>query len=570
MRKNSKFYCIIIAFLFLSGTGIASTDSYPRYDGVDCSAESREDLAFNSIDEYCTHIVCEEAGICIPYYYYVYDVPVLDYRGAQIVTDSSSSTLLLRADGGAISWGNHTGMLENREDIRQQLKSGVKEIHGSDHAFAVVKNDGSVLTWTDGKNYGEIDSNSFISKIKKPLSSGVDRIFSDSAGFAALTKDDSVVSWHGGLDKKNKRTNGYKVPHLNASDVVDIQMNIGALGIWNQNGLLGESYRSWAALKKDGSVAVWGDEKSGGKIGSKRYGLQNIVKIYSTWSAFAALKKDGSVFVWGNPDGGGSLSIPWGRTKNPRFAQQALGSNVKEIYSTDSAFAAIKNDGTVITWGNSRRGGDPGDVSDLLLNIVEIVSTFDGFAALNENGMVFSWGEGLQYPFPSAPIHTDVKKLVANTSGAFAALKEDGSVVSWGNPIVGADSNAVASELESGVVDIYAAYGSFAALKEDGSVVSWGQEIDSDGTYALMHEFGHLGPKSETHPKRIKAIISSPRRDGFFAIRNDGSAVSWGVVASPYHAGFYDILDDPIWSKIFPDMNYVWYFGIEPKKRTQQ
>ena len=569
MRKSSMSYFITLFLLFGSGVGVSETDLYPKYDGIDCSAEGRKDLAFSSVDEYCTHIVCEEPGLCVPYHYYVYDVPALDYRGTYIVTDSSNSTLLLRADGGAISWGNHTGMLENREDIRQKLKSGVKEIHGSDHGFAVLKNDGTVITWSDGEEYGEIDSDSMISKIATPLSSGVERLFSSSAGFAALTKNDAVVSWHGGIDKKNKKTKGYKVPKLKAADVVDIQINIGALGYWTQNGVIGQSYRAWAALTKNGSVVVWGDEKSGGKIGSKRQGLADIVKLYSTDSAFAALKSDGSVFVWGNPHAGGSLSIPWGRSPNPRFAQQNLGSDVKEIYSTDSAFAALKNDGTVVTWGNARRGGNPGDVSSLLANVAEIASTMESFAALTKDGMVISWGEGLQYPYPNAPVYTDVEKLLANTAGAFAALKKDGSVVTWGNPVVGADSGSVALELESGVVDIYAAYSSFAALKEDGSVISWGENINTDGTYDNMQAHGHLGSKSETDPKRIKTIVSSPNRDGFFAIKNDGSAVSWGQIASPYHSGFYDILNDPVWSNIFPDMEYVRYFSLEPRKRVQ-
>ena len=105
----------------------------------DCSANGYKGLAFSYVDEYCTHIVCEEPGYCVPYGYYAYNIPVLNYRGARIVADASNSPLLLRADGGAISWGNYTGMLERREDIRQQLQSGVQEVHGSDHALAVFE-----------------------------------------------------------------------------------------------------------------------------------------------------------------------------------------------------------------------------------------------------------------------------------------------------------------------------------------------------------------------------------------------------------------------------------------------
>ena len=206
-----------------------------------------------------------------------------------------------------------------------------------------------------------------------------------------------------------------------------------------------------AALKKDGSVVTWGDENSGGKISQSTQGLENVVKLYSTRSAFAALKSDGSVFVWGKYADGGDLSYPWVNEGSPLFAQNGVGSDVQEIYSTDSAFAALKNDGTVVTWGNPQRGGNPGAVSNLLQGVVDIVSTNSGFAALTGDGTVISWGEGLQDPFPPAPVHTDVSKVIANTVDSFVALKKDGSVVAWGNPITGGDISSVAFELSSGV-----------------------------------------------------------------------------------------------------------------------
>ena len=57
--------------------------------------------------------------------------------------------------------------------------------------------------------------------------------------------------------------------------------------------------------------------------------------------AFAALKSDGSVITWGNSDGGGSSST----------VSAHLNSGVVDISSTVNAFAALKSDGSVITWG---------------------------------------------------------------------------------------------------------------------------------------------------------------------------------------------------------------------------
>ena len=40
----------------------------------------------------------------------------------------------------------------------------------------------------------------------------------------------------------------------------------------------------------------------GGDSSSVQQDLVNVVKIYSTRGAFAALRKDGTVRTWGNPD----------------------------------------------------------------------------------------------------------------------------------------------------------------------------------------------------------------------------------------------------------------------------
>jgi hypothetical protein len=40
--------------------------------------------------------------------------------------------------------------------------------------------------------------------------------------------------------------------------------------------------------------------------------------------------------------------------------------NIKKIYSTHKAFAAIDNNGNIITWGSDYDGGDSSSVNHLL------------------------------------------------------------------------------------------------------------------------------------------------------------------------------------------------------------
>ena len=80
----------------------------------------------------------------------------------------------------------------------------------------------------------------------------------------------------------------------------------------------------------------------------------NVVEVFSTNSAFAALKADGSVVTWGDSWYGGDSSA----------VSSDLASGVVEVFATLRAFAALKADGSVVTWGLASQGGDSSAVSD--------------------------------------------------------------------------------------------------------------------------------------------------------------------------------------------------------------
>lgn len=75
--------------------------------------------------------------------------------------------------------------------------------------------------------------------------------------------------------------------------------------------------------------------------------------------------------------------------------------SVKSVFALtnigDTAFAAIKNNGRLSTWGNSIYGGDSSSVAVQLTDVVSVASTSYAFAALKEDGSVVSWY--VQHPF---------------------------------------------------------------------------------------------------------------------------------------------------------------------------
>ena len=73
---------------------------------------------------------------------------------------------------------------------------------------------------------------------------------------------------------------------------------------------------------------------------------------------FAAIKEDGSVVTWGHPEWGGDSS----------GVQHQL-SGVVEIQASHAAFAAILEDRSVVTWGDPSCGGDSSAVREQLLKL---------------------------------------------------------------------------------------------------------------------------------------------------------------------------------------------------------
>ncbi|MDA9067970.1 hypothetical protein N9K27_04365, partial [Flavobacteriaceae bacterium] len=236
-------------------------------------------------------------------------------------------------------------------------------------------------------------------------------------------------------------------------------------------------------------------------------------------------------------DLGGSV-ITWGVTPSQNTynefvseVQAELDSGVIDIVACSDSFAALKNDGTVVTWGLTISNGIGVNKPENLSGVVKIYNTTDSFAALKADGSVVTWGDqfGADSSTVSSQISSGVVEIYKNAY-AFAALKEDGSVVTWGVAATGyggGDSSTVQNQLQSGIIDIASGDNWFAALKEDGSVITWG-DLDSsfyDVQDQLSSDVISVHPKNN-FPSGTEQQYESG--NAFVAIKSDGSVVSWG------------------------------------------
>ncbi|WP_167599358.1 DUF4347 domain-containing protein, partial [Chlorobaculum sp. 24CR] len=241
------------------------------------------------------------------------------------------------------------------------------------------------------------------------------------------------------------------------------------------------------------------------------------------WSnayAFAAIREDGSVVTWGDSRYGGDST---------GVATQLNGYyDVIKVYSTNYAFAALREDGKVITWGLDSAGGNSVDTD--LTKVVEVFSTHYAFAALREDGSVVAWSKGSccgADTFPVASkLNGDIDVVeVFSTYEAFAALREDGSVVTWGDSTYGGGGNGLtALDGTTNVVQVFSTYGAFAALREDGSVVTWGNVSWGGNSSSVASKLD-----GSDDSRDVVQVFSTAY--AFAALREDGSVVTWGNVS---------------------------------------
>ena len=216
----------------------------------------------------------------------------------------------------------------------------------------------------------------------------------------------------------------------------------------------------------------------------------------------------------GFTNNGGGVEA-WGATTDP-----GLTSGVTKIFSTNDAYAALKTDGSVVTWGTSSNGGtDPG----LTSGVTKIFSTDTAFAALKSDGSVVAWGatgSGGSMSHPSANPTTGSGVVdIVGTTGAFAALKSDGSVWRWGDSYSGGgDNQGIPTVLQSGVTKLISGPNSICAVKSDGSVIGWGP-----GGGLTSNPSQYLGAGSLSNYNKIFST-----GEAFAALMNDGSVKVWG------------------------------------------
>jgi hypothetical protein len=254
----------------------------------------------------------------------------------------------------------------------------------------------------------------------------------------ALTSAGTVVDFEQGFD------GGRDMP-AGLSKVVSIAM---------------EGSSNWA-IRRDGSVARWGNQASDQDPANLVAGLSNITAV--AWGGnrnYLALRRDGTVlgfrFDMPNPEQYAGLV-------RPVLVRGQLLSNVVALASMGYTPVMLKRDGAVFSLGYQTPGGP-----------VEPHYELHGKDLYQHWGGESAW---LPYQYTSAePVVIAGRALtnvaaLASGGGHCLALKRDGTVAAWGDNYGG---ESVVPPGLSNVTAIAAAERESVALRRDGTVIAWG------------------------------------------------------------------------------------------------
>lgn len=341
------------------------------------------------------------------------------------------------------------------------------------------------------------------------------------------------------------------------------------------------------ALKSDGTVWAWGLNEYGvianGTVKYAQFptqikGLKDIVQVNAKSDFGMALDNTGKVWVWGKEYNNeeetdkshkmdNSNAIFTSKDATPKVISDI--SDVKEIDGYGNTAIAVKKDGTVWYWENSKINiGNKNTVapkqvqglSDVKsIAMGETYNNNDSYyaIALKNDGTVWDWGDSKngyiqrvnknKESEPQQILYLkDVTKIDAGED-VLLALDRDGAVWSWGdkeNGKLGRDKAPLLMPQKidglNKIVDIKVGYDHSLALSSDGKVYGWGDntegELGKDGMTGRI-EKSKTGKGSEIRffaetpievPKVDNSVGIEAGHNFSMFITKDGSVLSCG------------------------------------------
>lgn len=274
------------------------------------------------------------------------------------------TSLALKRDGIVVGWGeNASGEVLGVKSPWPGKGNGVVQVNGRTLSNIIalaagtgfgmgLKKEGTIVSWGE-KSYPVNFSN-----VVSIAAGGFSEAY-------AVLRNGTVVSWNG---EKKYSNFGQVTSYPNLSNIVSVAIGQAMHG------------PRAVALKSDGTVALFHEDRSVYKYETPPQGLSNVVALAAGSGHTLALKQDGTVFGWGGNRGGEATGIPNTNMVNsyscgPVTIEGEILSNVVSIAANSGYSMALKVDGTVVVWGRINQDSHyPATVPAGLSNVVAIAA----------------------------------------------------------------------------------------------------------------------------------------------------------------------------------------------------
>jgi alpha-tubulin suppressor-like RCC1 family protein len=281
---------------------------------------------------------------------------------------SSAHTVAIKPDTTLWTWGhNNYGQLGTNDIIHRsspvqtvaggtgwlQVAAGASTLGGSTVA---IKSNGTLWTWGCNNN-GQLGDNTTIS-----TSSPIQTIaggsnwskleYNGGFGHAAIKTDGTLWLWG---------RNNYG--QLGVNDIIHRSSPVQTIAGGNNWANVTHSVSSTVTIKTDGTLWTWGNGNSIGDntVIRKSSPVQTIAggnnwkQVSTNGDHTGAIKTDGTLWMWGSNTQG---RLGDNTTINSSSPIQTIsgGTSWRQVSTSSSITSAIKNDGTLWTWGYAHIG----------------------------------------------------------------------------------------------------------------------------------------------------------------------------------------------------------------------
>jgi alpha-tubulin suppressor-like RCC1 family protein len=365
--------------------------------------------------------------------------------------------LISRAFDVTVHWDNGTKTVtitslseenEEKKPIKTENNKKIIKVSTGDPFSMALREDGTLSAW--GSNASGVFGEGTTKHRLYIESVGNVRDWKDVAtgsSFAIMLKKNGTI-WSAGTNTFGELGNGtFKTRNL-------IPKQIGNDNQWSK--VFAKYYRA-GAIKKDGSLWVWGANEAGmlgdgttvNRMKPVKIGKNEWADVSFGYSHTVGIKKDGTLWAWGG-NVNGQLGI--GNTKQKMYTrptQIGKDRNWKSVSASGNYTIALKKDGTIWAWGINHDGqmgngkqewnkfyNQPVKIGKDS-NWAKIAARGSDAYAIKKDGTLWGWGSHVNKSVPTQ-IEKDKKwTLIAEGSQRFfgtlsLAVTNNNKIFAWG------------------------------------------------------------------------------------------------------------------------------------------